>query len=345
MHYVIDAREAFGKQKTGKGQWTIGFIEELVRQNKQLTLLTTQNSVVPEEFAQKVGILRSGSMFHYDACKYMQQTSSAVYISPTSFIVPAILHYFTKNLVYTIVHDMIAFRAGKHDKKARFIEKLFLRQALKHSTRIGCVSSATKDELLSKFTFLTDKDVRVIHAGPMNNKAKKSRNDENFLLCAGTLCPRKNQLRLLQAYAGLPDDIQAKHSLVLVGGRGWADEEIVKLAKFLPNVEWKGYVSDEEYQQYLEHCYALVYPSEYEGFGLQVLDALSKGVPVLTSQGGSLEEVVSTAGLIVDPFSIQSITAGLLELCTNTNLHKQLQKAGPIQASTFTWQKTVDTLL
>lgn len=344
MTYILDCREAFAKQKTGKGQWTWGLLEEMRTQGIPFICLATLQSRIPAEYSEYTVQFSTGWRFHWQVLAYLRKQQDAVYISPISYIVPAFLFGSVVKL-YVVVHDLIAFRPGKHDRKARLIERLFLRLALYNANRIACVSTSTKDELLQRYSALQTKDVRVVFAGPMKESNPITYAPGSTLLCAATLSPRKNQLRLIRAYNSLPEELQQKHPLLLVGGRGWSDQAIVDLVAISPNVRWDGYVSDKEYEHLLSTCYALTLPSEYEGFGLQVLDALSKGVPVLTSQGGSLQEVVGEAGLIVDAYSVDSIAKGLQELCTNTELHARLQAMGPVQARTFSWQKTVSALL
>ena len=185
----------------------------------------------------------------------------------------------------------------------------------------------------------------MIFAGPLDEHPAQSSPDGETILCPGTLCPRKNQLRLIQAYAGLPQGTRDQYRLLLVGGRGWQDAEIVRLAQETPGVEWRGYVPEEEYRTLLARCTVLAFPSLYEGFGLPVLDALQRGIPVLTSAGGSLPEVTGGYAVTVEPRSVESIRMGLLHILQDATLQETLRTAGPGQAQQFSWDRTAELLL
>lgn len=167
----------------------------------------------------------------------------------------------------------------------------------------------------------------------------------SYILSIGTLCPRKNQLRLIQAFNKLSDDIRHSHKLILAGGRGWDDEEIVKLAEESENVEWVGYVPDEELTELLKNAKLLAYPSLKEGFGFPVLDAMTLGVPVLTSNGSSMREIVEEAGMLIDPTSVGVISEKLGDLLTNSTLRQSLIDKGLERSNTLSWKKTVDRML
>jgi glycosyltransferase involved in cell wall biosynthesis len=335
---VIDAREAFCKKKAGKGQWTKGFLEELNSRDIDLTALTHTSQSVGSSVAF------SGKLFwHLAAAKYARISKTDYYISPTSYIAPYLIG--KKVPCVPIIHDLIAFQNEPHEKRARFIEKLLIKKVVMNATNVCTVSEATRKDVLKKFPHLSPSSVTAIYAGPMRDNMPLSVPDKKTILCVGTLCPRKNQERLIQAYDALPHTIRSQYRLVLVGARGWHDAEILRLARVTDGVEWKDYVSDDEYQVLLSTATVFAYPSLYEGFGMQVLDALQRGIPILTSDRGSLSEVVGDTAVVVDPTSVRSITSGLIALLENADIRNILASNGPIQASRFSWKRTVDLFL
>lgn len=336
MKLAIDAREAFAAQKAGKGQWTNGFLNELKKRKHEVVLLT--DSPVPG-----ATVLPKGIKWHFAASEFVQSNDIDAYISPTSFITPFLLG--SKVPFVPIIHDMIAFRGEMHDMKATLLERLLLPRVLKHAAHIFTVSETTKHDLIEKFPSVSQEDVTSIYAGPMKKSVTQVQPDGKTILCVGTLCPRKNQKRLITAYASLPDSLRKQFRLVLVGGRGWNDECTVRYAQNTKGVEWLDYVSDDEYQNLLSTATVFAYPSLYEGFGMQVLDALQRGIPVLTSNRGSLAEVAGEAALVVDPESDRSIASGLVALLEHEDVRTALGKKGPEQASKFSWQQTVDIFL
>lgn len=325
MKIAIDAREAFSDRRAGKGQWTKGFLDELQSRSIDLTVFEGSS-------------FRPGIRWHLDAIK--ASVDFDVYISPTSYIVPAF-----SRICIPIVHDLIAFQGEPHNRKAKLIEKLLLRRAMRNARHICTVSESTKADLLDRYPDLDPHRITTIYAGPMQSRATASKPDGKTILCVGTLCPRKNQLRLIHAYASLPEPLRSEYRLVLAGGRGWQDGKIVQATKSVKGVEWKDYVSDEEYENLLSTATVFAYPSLYEGFGMQVLDALQRGIPVLTSDRGSLKEVAADAAVVVDPENERSIASGLTAILSDADVRAKLSTSGLIQASSFSWKKTVDLFL
>jgi glycosyltransferase involved in cell wall biosynthesis len=165
----------------------------------------------------------------------------------------------------------------------------------------------------------------------------------DYLLYLGTLHPRKNLVRLVEAFhralGSLRDD-QLK--LVIAGRRGWLYDDIFAAVRRLGlagRVLFPGYVADEAKPALLSGALAYVFPSLYEGFGLPVLEAMACGVPVLTGNRSSLPEVAGQAALLVDPRRTDEIAAGLVELVTNDALRAQLIEQGFVQIQKFSWKK------
>lgn len=343
MRIWIDGRAACGSARTGKGQWVLRAVAALLP-STPLTILT-EGSAVPEVWRvpnATILPLPKGFLWHLAALRMLRSARPDIYIAPSSFIVPAFL---SKGIsCIPVVHDLIAFRRDPHEWKARTIEQLTLGRALRKAARICTISTATKADLLKQFPFVQPEDVTVVFAGPLDEHAPLGIPDHRTILCPGTLCPRKNQLRLLQAYAGLSSDLRNRYTLLLVGGRGWQDAEIVSLAAQTPGAEWRGYVPEPEYRDLLSRCTILAFPSLYEGFGLPVLDALQRGIPVLTTGEGSLPEVVGDCAVTVDPRSVESIAGGLQRILSDATLRQSLRERGPLQAKKFSWQRTADLL-
>jgi glycosyltransferase involved in cell wall biosynthesis len=158
-----------------------------------------------------------------------------------------------------------------------------------------------------------------------------------FLLAVGTLEPRKNLPRLLDAFGEVTDELPG-HWLVVVGPVGWGprlrptwDSIRVKLA---------GPVGDTLLHALYQAADGLAYPSVYEGFGLPVLEAMANGIPVLTSDRSSLPEVAGDAALLVDPLDRSAIAAGLVRLAGDEALRRRLVEAGRRRAAGFTWRAT-----
>jgi len=342
---AIDVREALRDHPTGKARWTKCFVKELI--SRKLPLLLIGQSTLPDSWVQshvQSLTLPAGMRWHLAAANaLLQKKQDILSFSPTSFIVPAI----TGGRVPTIplVHDLIAFRGEPHQRRAQIIEHLTLRRALSTAQHICAISEATKNDLLNRYRFLKADSISVIYAGPYAESAPLNTPDDQTILSVGTLCPRKNQLRLIQAFALLPEVLRTQTRLIIAGGRGWGDRDIIHLARITPGVEWKGYVTDKEYEDLFARATVFAYPSLYEGFGLPVLDALQRGIPVLTSRRGSLPEVAGEAAVFIDPEDPDSIAQGLTKLLRDAPLRERLRTEGPLQAQSFSWKRTVDLFL
>jgi len=346
MHIAVDIREALRTCRTGKGVWVFGLIQELL--TRDITIMFLTDTPVPASWksgrSQELLITGRGLMWHIRAAAALKNIADLdAYLSTVSYIIPAI---FGKKIpCVTVIHDLIAFRNEPHDRKAVWIERLTLGFALQKSKKILTISESTKHDLLARYPALDSRKVTTVFAGPLREDAPANHPTGNFILCAATLCPRKNQKRLIQAFAALPEIIRSHTELILIGGRGWHDQDIIDLVLKTPGVIWKNYVDDREYEELLNTCTIFALPSLYEGFGMPILDAMQRGIPVLTSDRGSLKEVAGEAALIVDPDDTTSIAQGLQTLLTERNLQETLRKKGPLQAKKFTWKRTADLII
>lgn len=162
-----------------------------------------------------------------------------------------------------------------------------------------------------------------------------------FLLFVGTLEPRKNLVRLLEAFSTLPPPLQ----LVIAGRKGWLYHEIFATVERLgvqSRVRLLDFVADADLPALYNLAQAFVYPSLYEGFGLPVLEALACGTPVVTTAVASLPEVAGTAAVLTDPLDSAAIAAAIRQALAAA---EGLQQLGPLQAARFTWEQSARALL
>lgn len=327
MRIAMDTREANSDHPTGKGLFARNVLLELKKRG-----------IAIDEYDSGRGF-----GFHLKTARTVKQSGCDIYLSLTSFVVPWLLG--TRVPVAIVLHDLIAFDSSPHNRKAMLIERLLLPRVLKTATIIFCVSEATKQDLIARFPEVDDAKIATIYEGPTMTKPTNLQTYKPYILSIGTLSPRKNQLRLIEAFKKLPDSLRSKTSLILAGSRGWDDAEIVSLAEQTPNVEWRGYVQGEALTELMANALLLAYPSLTEGFGLPVLDAMALGIPVLTSNRSSMKEVAGDAALLVDPLSVDAMSAGLNTLLTDENLRSTLRAKGIERSAQFSWERTVDLML
>lgn len=172
---------------------------------------------------------------------------------------------------------------------------------------------------------------------------------KDYFLFVGTLQPRKNLDRILDAYEALPAGVRQAHPLVVVGRAGWRCDATVNRLKALAgqgaSVHWLDRVdSRDQLRGIYLGALALVFTSLHEGFGLPVLEAFACGVPVLTSTESSMPEVAGDGALLVDPHDVEAIREGLRKLAGDASLRRQLVERGRVRVARFTWAHTARQL-
>ena len=219
-------------------------------------------------------------------------------------------------------------------------------------------SEATKTDLVNRYNINPAK-IHVIYPAcdptlhPITDERQltavrqKYNIQSAYLLYLGTIQPRKNLVRLIQAYAALPNH---DHQLVLAGGLGWRAKPILEAIESLrPEMRQRillpGYIPDEDKAALISGATALLYPSLYEGFGFPVLEANACGTPIICSNSSSLPEVAEEAALLVDPLSREEITAAINQLLSDKSLRQQLTENGFENLKRFSWSKTAEQIL
>jgi glycosyltransferase involved in cell wall biosynthesis len=171
---------------------------------------------------------------------------------------------------------------------------------------------------------------------------------DRFILGLGTLQPRKNYGRLIQAYAAIRPEFGPEIKLVIAGGAGWLSEPITNAVKecgVQNDVFFPGYVADGDLPALYSLAELLAFPSLYEGFGLPPLEAMACETPVVASDVSSLPEVIGDAGLMVDPSDVLALAGAMRDVLTDDGLRKGMIKRGVAQAQRFTWTETATRLL
>jgi len=245
----------------------------------------------------------------------------------------------TRAAKVTTIHDLAIFKFPEaFPKKITAVHQRRLAWVKKEADLIIAVSESTKKDIVS-FLGIPEKKIKVIYeAAPEEikqvgqekiEKAKrKYKIKGDYLLSVSTLEPRKNLQRTIEAFRLL----KTKNLTLVVAGKiGWG--EALKLTR---NTILTGFVPDEDLSALYSGALVYLYPSLYEGFGQNILEAMVCGCPVVTSNVSSMPEVAGKAAVLVDPFSVESIAEGIKRAINNRS---ELVKAGFEQMKKFSWEK------
>lgn len=169
-----------------------------------------------------------------------------------------------------------------------------------------------------------------------------------FWLNVGTIEPRKNIKHLLTSYARLRMENAEEYPLVLAGKLGWLKEDIHDILRDLnleKNVHLLGYVNNEQLHWLYQHCFCFVYPSLFEGFGLPLLEAMTFGKPVISSNVTSMPEIVGTAGILINPEDPDELFNAMKTMITEPDCREKLKQLALIQANQFSWEQSAQSVL
>jgi glycosyltransferase involved in cell wall biosynthesis len=222
---------------------------------------------------------------------------------------------------------------------------------------VVAISESSRAQYLCVFPHFPSERIRVVYpcsrfADPtLAGKRPKGLEDVpvgGYWLSVGTIEPRKNQRRLAEAYARYLALGGAPMPLVLAGGKGWLMEGFqahLSELGFSDHVLMIGYVSDEELIWLYRNCYANLYPSLFEGFGLPVLEGMQFGAPTLTSRSTSIPEVAGQAAILLAPEDTDGWAQAMLRVASNTMERDELSSAALEQAGRFDWRRSASSLL
>ena len=169
-----------------------------------------------------------------------------------------------------------------------------------------------------------------------------------YFLFVSTLEPRKNVIGLIQAFNYLKQNYKIEHQLVLIGQTGWKYQPILDMINQSPyrtEIHHLNYLSDDLVALFYSQAEAFIYPSFYEGFGLPVLEAMTLGAPMITSNGSSLPEITGDSALLINPNHSMELADAMLNIVRDRVLRDNLIFKGKEQANKFSWKKTAQATL
>lgn len=259
----------------------------------------------------------------------------------------------------TIVHDMahLACPETVRIKTKRWLN-LTLNQSCKRADVILTVSEFSKQEIIKYMKIPADKivvmlpgvDLKLFRADYSNelveNSKKKYRISGDYFLYLGTIEPRKNIQRIIDAYVLLRERVPDLPKLVLAGGKGWLCDSIYENVAKLNSADiiLTGYIDEVDSPLLISGARALLFPSLYEGFGTPPVEAMACGTPVISSNAASMPEVIGDAGVLVNPYSVEEISFAMECVLKDKELCASLIQKGLERAKRYTWENSAATL-
>ena len=263
------------------------------------------------------------------------------------------LWFTEKSLI--IVHDLSFLEYPEVSKTShhRWYLTKMVPLSIKRATKVIAISESTKRSITKHYGTPADKitvvppSVDHTQYQPSSPEAIKQVRAKygiarDYMLYLGTLEPRKNIVRIVAAYQALPVELRDRYQLVLAGGSGWGSEDIQAAINQVDakNLVRTGYVADPDIAALYSGATVFIYPSIYEGWGMQVLEAMACGVPVLTANNSSLPEAGGDAAAYVDATDQNDINTRLQNLLEDPKERAAMVKRGLTYAKQFSWEKS-----
>jgi glycosyltransferase involved in cell wall biosynthesis len=367
MRIMIDAR--MGHTRVGMGVYVRGLLRSLSKIDKENEYFVILNK------GKKDNFIPLQDNFHkiYTGVTYsnylkrdlweqiylpilLNRYNIDVYHGP-NYILPL---FSNKKMILTIYDTTISFsNYGWYKPVSRYRVQKLLSLSAKKADKIITGSEHSKKDIIS-ILGIPEEKIKVIYIGvdeeykvikdqsKLNLVKAKYGLNKKFILHVGSLNPRKNISRLIEAYNKLPLELSKEYQLVLVGGKGWRSNEIfAKIEKLGLNdkVLFTGFVEDDDLHLLMNAASLLVFPSLYEGFGIPPLEAMACGIPVVASNTSSIPEVVGDAALLFDPYNVEEMSVAIYKALTDEQLRNDLVKRGFERVKYFSWKKTAQETL
>ncbi|MDG1476315.1 MAG: glycosyltransferase family 1 protein [Vicingaceae bacterium] len=365
MKIAVDTRLLLKDQMDGLGQFTFEAFKHIVSQNPSVNFIFIFDRVPHPDFVfakniktEVIGPLAKHPFlyriwYQFSLKKLLKKIKPDIFVG-TNGMIP--LNTSTKTL--SVIHDLNFEHHPEHlpFTLRNYYCKNFPKFA-KKSNRLATVSEYSKSDIVKSYKIDSSK-IDVVYNGPNENFKPISATEivsiqdkytdgKPYFLFVGTLHPRKNLAYLFRAFGRFKKQSNSDFKLVIVGKKMWWTNKIEKAfnaLKYKNDVVFTGRVNDEDLYKITAAAHALTYVPIFEGFGIPLVEAMSCGVPVITSKVTSMPEVVEDAGLLVNPFSIGEIAQAMISIESDKQLRAELAEKSILQAKKFSWQKTGDLL-
>lgn len=372
MKIAIDGYEANVPQRLGSSKVAYELIKNLEKIDKKNEyVIYLPGEPLPDMPKPRnnfsYSVLKNNKLWTYFSLPlklFREKNKPDLFFSPTHYI-----PRFSPVKKIVTIFDLSFLHFPEMFKKSDLWKlKNWTKFSISNAEHIITISNSTKKDIVSTYGISKDKisvaypgydrEKFTLLAGRQEVQSSKFKVEEikekykiknPYIIYIGTLQPRKNLIRLIEAVSRIED-----LNLVVVGktsgeGReGWMYEDILKTPVELgceDRVIFTGFVQGEDLPFLISGAVCFILPSLWEGFGIPVLEAMACGTPVIVSNSSSLPELVGNAGLKVDPYSVDQIEQAIRTLYTDKKLRVKLSKLSIVQAKKYSWEKMAKTVL
>jgi len=291
--------------------------------------------------------------FMFSVPRFLKKYKPDLFLSPDGFIplktsIPSL----------AVIHDINFFHLPNN--LPFFVRNFYLKYFplyAARSKRIATVSEYSKSDIVKSYNINPDK-IDVVYNGsdsvfvPLpTNKQKQVKEKysvgKDFFVFIGSLVPRKNLYRMLEAFEIFKQETGLPHKLIIIGDKMFRYSRTMEMHSqmtFKDEVIFTGRIPREEIRKVLASSRALLFVSCFEGFGIPILEAFRCEVPVIAGNKTSLPEICGDAALYANPYSVEDIANAMIKIEENESLRKKLVKKGRFRKEYFTWEKTADKL-
>lgn len=365
MKIWIDGYEANVFQRLGSSQIAfelLKHLEQIDQKNEYIVFLPQKpmEDLPKEREGWKYKVLKPSKLWTRIALPlalYASKNRPDLFFSPTHYI-----PRFSPVKRIAIIFDLSYLHFPEMFKKDDLWKlRNWTKFSIENAEYLITISNFSQQDIIKQYGVDKEK-ITVAYPGynsdifhPIEDKnqiakiLKKYEIEGDYIIYVGTIQPRKNLIRLMEAFQNINDlKLVIVGKTIGLGRQGWMYEEILKTPQRLgieEKVIFTGFAPTEDLPYLLSGATAFILPSLYEGFGIPVVDAMASGTPVIVSNVSSLPEVVGSAGLLVDPYSIDQIAQAVQTIASDKKLRMIKSKEGLKQAQKFSWEKMAKIVL
>jgi len=292
--------------------------------------------------------------FEKSVTNWLKKNPVDIFLSLDSF-----MSLKTYTTTFLVVHDLAFEHFPEHVPfLVRKYYQTFFPKFTKKAEKIFAVSKFTKQDIISRYNIKENK-ISIAYCGvsevykPISEEEKivvqnKVTNGNPYFICIGSLNPRKNIQRVVQAFNSFKKTQEkVNYKLLIVGAKGWKTNNIyneIENSKYQKDIVLLGHIEPEKLSKYLASSLALIFPSLFEGFGLPIVEAYKCKVPVITSNVSSTKEIGENSAILVDPQNFNDIKNAMITIIENKFWNNNIVKDREKKLLKFDWHKTANII-